>query len=218
MSDQINLFSIITSGDLPGLKRSLANGASLDIRDERGATPLFVAAFHGQLRIVEFLLQQGVDVNEGNQVKFTPLMAAAREKRVDVTEVLLAAKADTELQAQAGMKALHCSLMDTVPKSGNRPYETETRLIGILKLFKRYGANLNTRGQRGNTPLMDAAWWNLVHAVEFLLAEGANPDDSDNKGQTATDYATMRRAKNLDVETNAMCDKIIKMLSESKKV
>lgn len=208
---QSKIHSAIVASDLTALKRLLASGESLDVHDERGATPLFAAAFHGRLEIVEFLIQQGVSVNEGNQVNYTPLMAAGREKRLDVVEALLKAKADPEIKAQ-GMKAVHWSLMDTVPKRDNRPYESETRLIEILRTFKRYGANLNTRGEKGNTILMDAAWWNLVYVTEFLLQEGANPRETDNDGETAEGYAKRKLAKNFDAETNDRCERIIQML------
>lgn len=212
---QSKIHSAIIAGDISALKRLLANGESLDVRDERGAAPLFAAAFHGQLAIVEFLIQQGVNVNEGNQANYTPLMAAGREKHAEVVEALMKAQADPEVIAQ-GMKAVHWSLMDTVPKRNDRPYESETRLIEILKTFKRCGANLNTRGENGNTILMDAAWWNLLHVTGFLLQEGASPNEKDNDGKTAEDYAKMKLAKNLDGETNARCEKIIQLLTTSR--
>jgi ankyrin repeat protein len=115
------------------------------------------------------------------------------------------------------MKAVHWSLMNTVPKSPNLPWETESRLIEILKTFKRYGANLNTKGDRGNTPLMDAAWWGLPCVIEFLIEEGANPDEKDNEGKAAVDYAKIRLAKNFSAEINASYQEVIQILTNAVK-
>lgn len=199
------------SGNLSALQLSLATGASLEAPDENGATPLFIAAFYGQFNIVEFLLQQGANVNAGNMVNYTPLMAASREKRLEIVEALLRAKADPEIKAQ-GMKAIHWSLMNTIPKRKKLPLETETRLIEILKIFKHHGADLNAKGDKGITPLMNAAWWSLFYVTEYLLHEGANPNEKDNDGETAEDYATKKLAKNFDTDTNARCEKIIQIL------
>lgn len=212
--NSVNPSAVIISGDLLGLKHLLAKGLSLQARDERGSTLLLAAAFHGHLAIVEFLIQQGVNVNEGNQVNYTPLMTAGREKRVEVVEALLRAKADPEIIAQ-GMKAVHWALMNTIPKGP--PWETEARLIEILKTFKRFGANLNTKGERGNTPLMDAAWWGLPSVTEFLLKDGAKTNEKDNEGKMAEDYAKMRLAKNFSAEINASYQKVIQLLTTKSK-
>ncbi len=56
----------------------------------------------------------------------------------------------------------------------------------ILALLLEHGANPNiVSGDRGNTPLMDAASLGLAEYVRPLLAADANPDYQSKNGQTA---------------------------------
>jgi ankyrin repeat protein len=70
-------------GDLPELKRLVAEGVDIDFRDEGdGRTPLMAACLspHTSLDVVEFLLDHGADVNAVSHAKFEedkPLIALA---------------------------------------------------------------------------------------------------------------------------------------------
>lgn len=51
------------AGSLEAAQALLAEGADLRRRDATGATPLHVAALHGQEKLVEWLLEHGADVS-----------------------------------------------------------------------------------------------------------------------------------------------------------
>jgi ankyrin repeat protein len=212
MSNGTELHVAASAGDIPALKLLLAQGSSVDSRDGNGATPLFAAAFNGQLEAIELLLQNGAEVNAGNQVNYTSLMAAAREKKVKVVTALLKAKADPEIKAQSGMKAIHWAMLDTVPNTKGRRGQTESIVIEILDAFRQNGADLNAKSQSCSTPLMDAAWWGLADVTAYLLRHGANPNETDGNGEKAEDYAKKKMAKNLGEDMNSACLKILDLL------
>jgi ankyrin repeat protein len=53
-------------------------GADVNLGDEEGCTPLFIAAQKGHLAVLRCLLDElGADVNQASNRGFTPLMIAA---------------------------------------------------------------------------------------------------------------------------------------------
>lgn len=56
---------------------------------------------------------------------------------------------------------------------------------GKVRSLLASGADPNTRGKRGVTPLMQAAMKGHYCIVELLIEAGANPNDRDNKGESA---------------------------------
>ncbi|MEM9778232.1 MAG: ankyrin repeat domain-containing protein, partial [Chloroflexota bacterium] len=65
------------------------------------------------------------------------------------------------------------------------------------------GADVNYKFGEFETPLLHAAvLWYDVAAAEFLLQQGANPDDTDNLGRTALVQAVQYRAGYTEAEAN----------------
>ncbi len=56
-----------------------------------------------------------------------------------------------------------------------------------------HGAQVNTRNNKGVTPLMIAARTGNLQTVKLLLTHGADPNLKDNTGKTAADYARTER-------------------------
>lgn len=210
--DKLLLHRAAARGDLKVVQELVATGWDIEREDEDGTTPLLEACFKGQTEVAGFLIGQGADVNHANKVHYTPLMTACTAKRLEVVRLLLKSKANPELAADFGKKAAHCALMGTIP-FGSSPFETETHLIELLKALQAQGADLNTKGGKGETPLMDAAWWGLTKVTEYLLSCGAVPDARDDQGRTAADYARMRIAKNLGADENHRCERAIEILT-----
>ena len=84
----------------------LGAGASPNIRDRRGVTPLVFAAEEGNPEVVRRLLAAGAQVNEQARGGETALMRAARHGRSEAVKLLLAAGADASLKDRSGLDAL----------------------------------------------------------------------------------------------------------------
>lgn len=71
------VFDAAQNGDLRMVKALIKRNPNLVFsKDDRGATPLFWAAFYGHLDVVEFLLANGADVNARDDHGETPLTTA----------------------------------------------------------------------------------------------------------------------------------------------
>ncbi|ESU37983.1 Ankyrin repeat protein [Giardia duodenalis] len=87
--------------DLPGLKKCIDEGSCM--ADTLGNTALVYAAACGSLLCMEYLLKQGIGKESG---KLTPLMAAARNNKVDAVRLLLECSQFHGQQDVLGMTAL----------------------------------------------------------------------------------------------------------------
>lgn len=62
--DVYDLFYSILHNNINNVKKYIDSGNDLDIMNDRGNTPLTYACYHGMPKIVELLLNSGVDVNK----------------------------------------------------------------------------------------------------------------------------------------------------------
>ena len=61
---------------------------------------------------------------------------------------------------------------------------------GVTALLE-YGARVDPLSSTGETPLIAAVHRRDIPLVRVLLANGANPDRTDNSGRSARDYAQL---------------------------
>lgn len=121
-------------------------------------TPLGRAAEKGQLRVAEYLLSNGADVNFTSQ-GWTPLCFAAQNGHKKMVELLVARGANVEARA-VSKTALHIAV------SRNFPAVVESLLAAK--------ADPNSRDNGDNTPLMAAVLQGSVPMAKALLARAAD--------------------------------------------
>jgi len=131
--------------------------------------PLCYAARHGQLKIVEYLLELGHDEDGACNDGFTPLMAACRHKHLDVVEFLLDQGCDVGLADNDGCTALHWTArLYTYTTVHNHP--------AIVRLLVHNGAKVDVPNVKGLTPLLEAVEDDNVAMVKLLVELGADKD------------------------------------------
>lgn len=89
------IFLFARRGDIEGIKKSV-NILNLDKKDEKGYSPLMLAAYHGHYEAVELLLSLTADIhsrdNHGNSI----LMAATFRGHLPIVKLLLEHGADPD--------------------------------------------------------------------------------------------------------------------------
>ncbi|KAK0702764.1 ankyrin repeat-containing domain protein [Lasiosphaeris hirsuta] len=105
-----------------------ARGCSLN-DSNRGKTVLHMSAERGNVRLVEMMLDHGVDVDGADGCGRTALHYAAGGAHVEVVARLLAAGADPEVRNHEGISPLHAAAY----------VECEP----IIELLRRVGVDLN---------------------------------------------------------------------------
>lgn len=107
----------------------VANGADVNLADEKGYTPLHMAARAGRDAIVAYLLDEGARVDPRNQQSRTPLYLAAIGDNLHSARLLLRNGADPNARAgdwtplRVALNDGHRDLADLLAAYGARGYE-----------------------------------------------------------------------------------------------
>ena len=164
----------LLSNRLDIAKLMLVYGANIDLENkDTKRTPLITAAFWGRLKLINFLLEHGANVDVISSQGQNALSVALDRKHTDIAEILLAKGAS----ANAAL----------IPASWQGNRET-------VQFLLEHGADINHAGGVGvkRTPLMHAAYGGHKDLVAFLLDNGADVNARDAVGMTALRLAELR--------------------------
>ncbi len=161
----------------------LAKGANPNLATTNGRTPLMAAAAGGVVGMMQKLIDGKANVNAASGTGAVALMDAASSRNPEAVALLLAKGADANAHTKRNQTALAMASM----------YGTEES----VKLLLAKGADVNVRDERGYSPLMYAAYSEVMPAgvVKMLLAKGA---DTNVVGEDET--PVMLAAKRGDTE------------------
>ncbi|KAM4619223.1 ankyrin repeat domain-containing protein 27 isoform 2-T2 [Polymixia lowei] len=134
-----------------------------DSRDDRGYTPLHVAAICGQALLIDLLVSKGAGVNATDYHALTPLHLSCQKGYQGVTLLLLHYKANTDAQDNSGNTPLHLACM----------YGHED-CVKALVYYDLHVCRLNIQNDKGDTPLHIAARWGYEGIIQVLLENGAS--------------------------------------------
>ena len=140
-------------------------------------TPLGHAANNGQLRVAQFLLDSGAEVNRSRDFNsWPPLLIAASSGHKAMVELLLAKGADVNSRDGSGQTALHLAA-----KNGFQ---------SVAEVLLANKADVNARDKNQDTPLHQASAKGHSAMVAYLLAHQAEPNAQNKSGQTPAILAT----------------------------
>uniref|UniRef100_A0A669ER20 Ankyrin repeat domain 27 n=1 Tax=Oreochromis niloticus TaxID=8128 RepID=A0A669ER20_ORENI len=132
-------------------------------RDDRGYTPLHVAAHCGQSQLIDILVHKGAQVNATDYHALTPLHLACQRGYQGVTLLLLHYKANTEAQDNNGNTPLHLACM----------YGHED-CVKALVYYDVQTCRLDLVNDKGDTALHMASRWGYEGIIQVLLENGAS--------------------------------------------
>lgn len=92
-----DLLTILRSGDIGALQRSLAAGADANSADSRGTTALHYAALYSSPEAMALLIEAGARVNAANRAGVTPLFTTLG----DLAKVRLLVEKGADVNAKA---------------------------------------------------------------------------------------------------------------------
>lgn len=197
------IFDVVRAGDTGRLKALLAAQPGLvNVRNERGHSPVLIAQYHHKSAAVEVLLaaDPALDVFDAASVGrtatvaewldrdpalvnayssdgFYPLGLAAFFGHPETVRLLLARGADVNQVARNPMRvqALHAAVAG--------------RSMEAVRSLVEAGAPVDAKQQNGWTPLHAAVHRGDVEMTRYLLAHGADPKLQNDEGKSAIGLA-----------------------------
>jgi uncharacterized protein len=153
----LDVFDAAALGRVEELQELLdADPEHRDAVSEDGFTPLHLAAFFGQLRATELLLNRGApcDPVSTNALAVHPINSAAANSHEVVVHLLLDHGADADATMSDGYRPLHAAAHNDRPN--------------MVRLLLERGADPNARNEMGETPA-DVAVGDEVRSIFAAL-------------------------------------------------
>ena len=176
------LWQYAKNGDLLAIQRLFAEGkASPYDLNPQGSNVLHYTANSDHLRLNEFLLEQGLDIDHPNDIGIAPsdflwgysLGGEVGSEGTGVVEKMLRNSGNAQMR---GFSTLHKIILGVVDRDLKSELETST-------------AGINVGDAMNLTPLCWATIRNDLHAIRTLLAFHADPNVVDRWGHTPLDFA-----------------------------
>lgn len=102
---QTGLHIVVARRDLVWVQFLVAKGANVNARDNRGVTPLVLAADIGFIEGVDELIRSGARVDEANNTGETPLISAVHRRDLALVRMLIKAGANPDRPDNSGRSA-----------------------------------------------------------------------------------------------------------------
>jgi ankyrin repeat protein len=177
------LLAAAERGDATAAALAVRAGANLETRDDRGRTPLLLAATEDRLEVARLLIYLGADPDAVDDQHDTPWLVTGVTGSVDMLEVLLPAEPDLTIRNRFGGTSL-------IPAS-------ERGHVAYVRRAVRTGIDVNHLNNLGWTALLEAVILGdgsrrYQQIVTILLDAGTDPKIADRQGVTALQHAEQR--------------------------
>ena len=158
------------------LVKLIEKGADVDSEGALGRTPLLATAASGRVECLKTLLHHGAQVNSTDDKNATALTLAAEFGHMACVEALLEHETvDIHVRHQSKNQAIHYASM-----KGHNDI--------LVKLIEK-GADVDSEGALGRTPLLATAASGRVECLKTLLHHGAQVNSTDDQNDTALTLA-----------------------------
>ena len=174
LPDSVEFATRIEDGDIARAREWLDRGLDPDFIGERIGTGLMIAAWQGDIPMMELFVSRHADINKTNALGEDAIMHAAWRGRLDAVKWLLERGAKINREGKS-WSALHYAA-----------FSGQEEVAGLLV---ERGADLNARSINGSSPLMMAVYEGREAMVRQLIRLGADRSIRNDHGDGAMDWA-----------------------------
>ncbi|PFX12027.1 Ankyrin-2 [Stylophora pistillata] len=208
----------------------IANGFSVDSRDETGRTPLMNAALNSNVQAMKSLIKRGADPSLMSHDGWNSLHFAAKNGDPDIIDLILTHVPDIESKTADGTTPLIIAVrfgklqgVKYLLERGANPLSKDncgrdflsdassrgSEVLDLLLSHVDNGFSVDSKDAMGRTPLIIAVRCGKLQGVKHLLERGANPLSKDNDGQDSLYLASSRCSDVLDLLLSHVANKHI---------
>lgn len=167
------IIDILLEYDKKSMGISLVN-----LKDARGAVPLFYAIRFKNKHALQELLSNGADANYRNSENMNALHLAVLKKDVIMVKMVIKYVKNIDTRSNSGSTALH--------------YACNFQLTDIVKILLDNGASQNIIELEYDLyPIFYSVVQNNITITKMLILNGANPNFQDYMGNTIIHYAIL---------------------------
>ena len=174
LPDPVQFGVRIEMGDIAQAREWLDRGLDPDFIGDRIGTGLMIAAWEGNLPMMQLFVSRGADVNKSNVLGEQAVMHAAWRGKLEAMNWLLQRGARIN-SGPRQWSALHYAAF-----AGHGD--------AVRELVSR-GADINARSTTGSSPLMMAVYEGRDATVKQLIALGSDPGVKNDYGEGALEWA-----------------------------
>ena len=161
----------------------IAAGAEINVRNNKGLTPLAAAAFNGDEDSFALLLNEGAKPDVMDNSQKSAIVYAAAKGFIGIVRTLLSVGIDVNQRYGNELTVL----MWAAGYSNDVPPSDAAQMI---RLLLQHEAELNLQDNRGWSAMMTAANMGHSEVVQILIEAGANVHLVARDGQTAANLAS----------------------------
>lgn len=174
LPDPVAFGVAVEAGDFRSATQWLDEGLDPDFQADRIGTGLMIAAWEGNIAMMELFLARGADIHRVNRFGEQALQLAAWKGHADAVRWLL------DRGAAASRKGMEWSALHYAVFAGRKE---------IARLLVDRGADVNARVPNGSTVLMMAAREAQEDLARMLIDAGADPRPVNDRGDSAMTWA-----------------------------
>jgi hypothetical protein len=174
LPDPVTLGVAIENGDLDRARRWLDEGLDPNTAADRIGSGLMIAAWEGNIAMMELFAARGADLHQSNRHGEQALQLAAWRGHLEAVRWLLDHGARVNREGKA-WSALHYAVF-----AGHKD---------VARLLMERGADVNGRAPNDASVLMMAAREGQEELAQVLIDAGADPRLANDRGDTALSWA-----------------------------
>ncbi|XP_060089312.1 CARD- and ANK-domain containing inflammasome adapter protein-like [Heteronotia binoei] len=192
-SDSLCIFDSVAKGNLSDLEKTLKD-SDINAVNSANETLLHIAATHGHIKIIDYLINKGAKLGVKDKKGRTPLHRAAEKGHNNAVKMLLQAGANIYSLDQEGKTPLHLAswsshtqVLKSILGEEVRQYKNQHNFLhmaalkddsNLVQILLKHGALVDTKDEKGQTALGYAVSRGFEKTVKVLLEAGANIDSS----------------------------------------